>query len=63
MSREFVPIIGTRVRSKVYRNGEEGYVEEIRKDGQPLVRWDYGQLLRATPSDLDILSLMAVTHA
>lgn len=40
-------VIGMRVVDHVTRAGETGTVEEFRSDGEPLVRWDYGQLLRS----------------
>lgn len=47
--------LGDRVRGLI-RNGEMGTVEEFRtKDGMPLIRWDYGQLLATSPMHLEVI--------
>ena len=50
-SREDFPL-GVRVRDT--QSGELGIIEEYRTDGIPLVRWDYGNLLRASLEDLEV---------
>lgn len=44
-------LIGARVLHRL--TGEYGTIEEFRADGQPIVRWDYGNLLRCRPDNLE----------
>jgi hypothetical protein len=47
------PNIGARVKHK--EHGELGTIEAYRKDGRPLVRWDYGSLLQCPMESLELL--------
>jgi hypothetical protein len=51
---EVPPPVGTRVKSKYH--GETGVIEEYNKQGQPVVRWSYGNLLRADLAGLEVIS-------
>jgi hypothetical protein len=47
------------IGDKVLHKGtlERGVIEEFRaKDGCPLVRWEYGNLLRCSPDNLRLLT-------